>query len=127
MYYAIFLDDFLNTKSLYAYKEVGRVGNAVIIQYNDEPQSEYVKLSKDEALSFMFIGHPKDVLDKTVRPDNNIYEILKDRSLKRVPQINKLGEILDNVVKYKYTLTDQDRDNASALKNKISKWIPFAE
>lgn len=127
MYYALFLDDFLNTKSLYDYKEIGRAGYAVIISYEHEPQSEYISLSKEEALSFMFVDFPENLEEKTLRPNNIVYDILKDRSLRQVPQLNVLGEIQEGLFKYKYKLTQEDRDNAKALKNKILKWMPTVE
>ena len=127
MYYALFLDDFLNTKSLQDYKEIGRAGNSVIIKCSYEPQSEYIELSENEALSFMFVGDPDTLEEKTVRPDNHVYEILKDRPLRQVPQLNLLGEVQEGVIKYKYKITQDDRDNAKALRDKILKWIPVVE
>ena len=127
MYYALFLDDYLKTKNYFEYKEVGRAGFSVIIKFDSEPQSEYVELTEDEALAFMFVGLAPDYAKLSVREDNHIWDVLKDRPLDKVPQTNKLGEVLEGLFKYKYTITDTDRENAALLSAKIAKWLPNGE
>lgn len=127
MYYAIFLDDFLKTKNYFEYKEIGRAGFAVIIKFDSEPQSEYVELTESEALSFMFVELAPDYERLSVREDNHIWDVLKDRPMEKVPQTNKLGQVLEGLFKYKYTITDTDRENASLLRAKIAKWLPDGE
>lgn len=127
MYYAIFLDDFLKTKNYFEYKEIGRAGFAVIIKFDSEPQSEYVELTESEALSFMFVELAPDYERLSVREDNHIWDVLKDRPMEKVPQTNKLGQVLEGLFKYKYTITDTDRENASLLRAKIAKWLPYGE
>lgn len=127
MYYALFLDDYLKTKNYFEYKEIGRAGFAVIIWFDSEPQSEYVELTEDEALSYMFIGLAPDYNKLSVRENNHIWDVLKDRELHKVPQTNKLGEVLEGLFKYKYTITSRDRENAALLSAKIAKWLPNDE
>lgn len=122
MYYAIFLDDYLKTKNYFEYKEIGRAHLAVIIKYDSEPQSDYVELTEDEALSFMFVGLEPTYEKLSVREDNHIWDVLKDRPMDKVPQTNKLGDVLEGLFKYKYTITDRDRENAALLEAKIAKW-----
>jgi hypothetical protein len=128
MYYAVFLDDFLKTKNYFEYKEVGRAGFAVIISYDSEPQSDYVELTEDEALAFMFVDiaddYPKLSFRESGEDGNSVWHVLKDRPKEKVPQTNKLGEVLEGLFKYKYTITDTDRKNAALLREKIAKWMP---
>jgi hypothetical protein len=131
MYYAIYLDEYLKTKDYFEYKEVGRAGFAVIIKQDSEPQTEYVELTEDEALAFMFVDiaddYPKLSFRESEEPGNSVWHVLKDRPKEKVPQTNKLGDVLEGLFKYKYTITEIDRKNAALLREKIAKWIPNYE
>jgi hypothetical protein len=127
MYYAIFLDDFLRTVTYFNYEEVGRAFHAVIIKHDSEPQVDYVDLTEEEALSFMFADIPEDYLRLTVRENTVIQNILKDRPMEKLPQTNTRGEVLEGLYKYKYTITETDRGHAASLRKKIAQWIPYGE
>jgi hypothetical protein len=127
MYYAIYLDDFLKTKDYFEYKEVGRAGVSVIIKHDSEPQVEYVEITEEEALHFMFADLPPGYGRMSVRPNTAIHEILKDRPMEQVPEKNRRGDILEGLYKYKYDVTEKDLEIAASLKKKIAKWIPYYE
>jgi hypothetical protein len=127
MYYAVYLDEFLKTKVYFEYVEIGRAGLAVLIENDSEPQIEYVELTKDEAFSYMFVDLPADYLKLSFREADglhSVWQVLKDRPNEKVPQTNKLGDVLEGLYKYKYTITDTDRKNAASLRAKIEKWMP---
>lgn len=127
MYYAVFLDDFLKSQVFFNYDEVGRAFHAVIINSDSEPQIEFVELTETEALSYMFAELPEGYGRMSVRENTDIYEILKDRPMEKVPQKNKRGDILEGLYKFKYDVTDTDLEHAASLKKKIAKWIPYGE
>lgn len=127
-YFAIFLDDYLKYKNLFSFKELGRAYLAVIVESDVTPsRCSRVEITKEEALSWRFVDVPNHVLQVTVRPDTDSYEQLKDRRLERVPQVvNKItGEIDEAVIKYKYTITPEDRVHAASLREKIDCYVPY--
>jgi hypothetical protein len=118
MYYAIFLDDYLKDSSNLL--DLGRVYKAVIVKSDIPPTHDYIVLTEEEALAWRFVDVDAEKI--TVRPGGEIFGRLKD-SLERVQAFNKSGQPLDYVEKYKYTITDKDRRDALALRNKIERFI----
>ena len=124
MYYAVNLEDFLKYKDILPWEEVGRVYYAVIIKSTVAPTKfKHIELEEKIAKSWMFVDIHQ--VDMTVRPDNLVHDQLKDRELKQVPQLNKLtGAVIEGVIKYKYTLTEEDKSNAKVLQKNIINFIP---
>ena len=127
-YFAIFLDDYLKYKDLFKFTEIGRSYLAVIVESDVDPaRCSRVELTKEEAFAWRFVEVPENVSQITVRPNTEVYEQLKDRYLEKVPQVvNKsTGEVDPEVIKYKYTLTSEDREKALSLRNKIDCYVPY--
>lgn len=127
-YFAIFLDDYLKYKDLFSFKELGRVYLAVIVESDVDPsRCSRVSITKEEAFAWRFVDVMPEVDKITVRPNSAVYDQLKDYRLERVPQIiNKVtGEIDEEVIKYKYTITPEDRVHAASLREKIDCYVPY--
>lgn len=121
MYFAIFLDDYLSNKNNYNFKTLGHVYKSVIVECDCLPEGyDYVQVDQHEAESWRFVDVTAEEI--TVRP-GELYEKLKHGNIRQVDAVNKLGLPLDNVIKYKYTLSNEDRKNAESLKLKIGKYI----
>ena len=122
MYYALYLDEYLSSKDLYPFKEIGHVYTAVIFESDIVPENcDYIELPENEAKSFRFVDVVAEKI--TVRPPGEFFEFMLAKGMEQVPAINKLGEPLEGVLKYKYTLTEDDRRLASQLKEKIIRFI----
>jgi len=122
VYYAIFIDDYLSAKDKYSFKEIGHIYKAVIVESNIAPEDcDYVQVEEDEAKSFRFV----DVIAEkiTVRPPGEFFEFMFAKGMEEVPALNKKGEPVEGAVKYKYTLTEDDRRLASQLKEKIIRFV----
>lgn len=130
MFYAIHLDQYLSemhSGNVFHLEEVGRSYRAVIVKCAVRPAKlSPIDLTEDEANAWMFVDVRSDVEKITVRPGNKVYDLLKDRGLEQAPQVLKsTGEVIEGVIKYKYTLTVEDRNNAAKLKEKIQGFIPY--
>lgn len=121
MYFAIFVDDYLSNINNYIFKTLGYVYKSVIVECDNVPDGyDYIQLEQHEADAWRFVDVTAEEI--TVRP-GELYEKLKHGNIRQVQAVNKLGVPLDNVVKYKYTLSNEDRQNAESLKSKIAKYI----
>ena len=122
MYFAILVDDYLSAKDNYSFKEIGHIYKAVIVECDTIPENcDYVQVDENEAKSFRFVDVDAEKI--TVRPPGEFFEFMLAKGMEQVPAINKLGEPLEGVLKYKYTLTEDDRRLASQLKEKIIRFI----
>lgn len=121
MYFAIFIDDYLSNIKNYNFKTLGHVYKSVIVECDNIPDSyDYIQVEQHEADAWRFVDVTAE--DITVRP-GELYEKLKHGNIRQVEAKNKLGVPLDNVIKYKYTLSTEDRQSAKSLKSKIVKYI----
>jgi len=121
MYFAIFIDDYLSNVNDYNFKTFGYVYKSVIVECDNIPDGyDYIQIEQHEADAWRFVDVSAEEI--TVRP-GELYEKLKHGNIRQVEAKNKLGAPLDNVIKYKYTLSTEDRQNAESLKSKIVKYI----
>ena len=130
MFYAIHLDQFLSemqSGNVFHLEEVGRSYRAVLVKCAVRPAKlSPIDLTEEEANAWAFVDVRPEVEKITVRPDNRVYDLLKDRGLEQVPQtLKSTGEVIEGVIKYKYTLTVEDRNNAAKLREKIQGFIPY--
>lgn len=122
MYFAILIDDYLSNKDNYSFKEIGHIYRAVIVESDAIPENyDYVQIEENEAKSFRFVDVTAEKI--TVRPGGDFFNLMVLKGLEEVPAINKLGEPLEGVLKYKYTLTEDDIRLASQLRQKIIRFI----
>ena len=122
MYFAILIDDYLSAKDNYSFKEIGHIYKAVIVESDTIPENcDYVQVEEDEAKSFRFVDVTAEKI--TVRPGGDFFEFMVSKGIEEVPSLNKLGEPLEGALKYKYTLTEDDRRLASQLKEKIVRFV----
>jgi hypothetical protein len=127
MYYAVFLDDYLKVKDYFEWQELGRAYLSVILKYDNVPDIDHVELTEDEAYAFIFSEIPEGYSKITVRENTHIWDRLQDKPLEKSPQLDRMGNVMEGVFKYKYTVTEEDLENAASLNKKIAQWIPYGE